>query len=212
LRTVAQLSLCTFLAACLTATAEDGGAECKNKADGTDCSSGLCCNQVCSTFLTDPLNCGTCGLACPDNENCANGICIGCAQLPQGTSCNAGAYTGLCCNGNCANILSDHNNCGGCGDDGDAGPPYVCTIGQNCIDAGCIGQCVGATDNSICSIMTTDDGNCCNQVCTNPDNDSQNCYLCGNVCPTGVCEDSLCTCTGNSDCKLPSTCGNGICQ
>ena len=101
---VAQICLC-LLAACLTSTAEDGGvAECLNQADGTDCSTGLCCRQVCSTFQSDPLNCGDCGLTCPNGESCSDGVCLDCTTLPDGTACSVGIYTGLCCGGTCADV------------------------------------------------------------------------------------------------------------
>ncbi len=167
--------------------------DCKNQPDGTDCDGGLCCGQACTLFLTDPKNCGACGLACPNDEPCANGLCLDCSKLPDGTACNAGTYEGLCCSGVCANTRVDSANCGGCGASGDAGPPAVCAIGSVCIDAGCVDQCIGAANNAACSIHTFADGTCCNQLCIDPTTDPNNCYNCGTVCGAGQhCTQAVC--------------------
>ena len=148
--------------ACNSPVAETGPVNvCKNQVDGADCDGGgLCCGQMCMTFLTDPNNCGICGFACPNQQPCSNGVCLECStpgidggfMLAEGTACNAGSYEGLCCDGVCVDTRSDPGNCGGCGDDYDAGPPTVCSIGDLCVDAGCVSQCVGAANNSACSI------------------------------------------------------------
>jgi hypothetical protein len=189
--------------ACNSPVAETGPINvCKNQVDGADCDGGgLCCSQVCITFLTDPNNCGICGLACPNQQPCVDGICVDCSTtdrdgglvLADGTACNAGGYEGVCCGTVCADTRSDPANCGGCGDNGDAGPPTVCSIGSLCVDAGCVPQCVGAPNNSACSIRTPNDGTCCGQLCINPQTDNNNCYNCGTVCGSGqTCIEAIC--------------------
>ncbi|CAO2835893.1 unnamed protein product [Amaranthus hypochondriacus] len=36
----------------------------------------LCCMNRCADIITDPLNCGFCGVRCPFTWECCNGICI----------------------------------------------------------------------------------------------------------------------------------------
>ncbi|MSP59962.1 MAG: hypothetical protein EXR72_06405 [Myxococcales bacterium] len=64
---------------------------------------------------SDKLNCGMCGKACANGEDCCN---MACTKLDGANNCGACGKTcgmGLgCCNGGCA-ALSDVNNCGACG-------------------------------------------------------------------------------------------------
>jgi hypothetical protein len=91
------------------------------------------CNMMvadgCETALdTDKMNCGMCGMMCPDPDN-GVGACVG--GMCTLASCNAG-YSD--CDGNPANgcefnTLTDPNNCGGCG--------IVCGSGT-CTNATCM--------------------------------------------------------------------------
>lgn len=74
-----------------------------------------------STPATDPANCSTCGLVCPNRPNatpsCVGGSCSFTCN-PGFVDCNAIATDG--CEVSSAGFPTDPNNCGGCGN--------VCTI------------------------------------------------------------------------------------
>src|SRR5664279_297852 len=53
------------------------------------------CGQVCVTMMSDPLNCGGCGIACSAGQTCESGAC----------QCAAGVV----CNGSC--VAADSNPC-----------------------------------------------------------------------------------------------------
>src|SRR5664279_4460313 len=53
------------------------------------------CGQVCVTMMSDPLNCGGCGIACSAGQMCESGAC----------QCAAGVV----CNGGC--VAADSNPC-----------------------------------------------------------------------------------------------------
>lgn len=53
---------------------------------------------------------GVGGICCDVCENCTGGACI---TKADDTICGTGKF---CCSGVCIDILSDENNCGGCGD------------------------------------------------------------------------------------------------
>jgi glucosylceramidase len=55
------------------------------------------CGQVCVTMMSDPLNCGGCGIACSAGQMCESGAC----------QCAAGVV----CNGSC--VAADSNPCAG---------------------------------------------------------------------------------------------------
>lgn len=114
-------------------------------------------NVTCRNLQTDPNNCGSCGHVC--DVTGANGVaCVRGTCYP--TSCQAG-YT-LCkdAGGNyyCANLTSDYNNCGTCGNvcpcQGQAGGQ--CLNGHCCLDhnAGCycgnLGCCYPTTGTGAC--------------------------------------------------------------
>ncbi len=86
------------------------------------CSTGFQdCDRLASTGCeanpqTDPLNCGTCGVACPTGRVCTAGVCA----CPGATSP---------CPGGCFNLQTDSTNCGGCG--------LICPSGRVCIAGAC---------------------------------------------------------------------------
>jgi hypothetical protein len=73
-----------------------------------------CCSGQCRDLTADPLNCGSCGNACSDQEvpapACAGGACTG-ACAPGFADCNHDKLTDGCE----ANLASDTHNCGACG-------------------------------------------------------------------------------------------------
>jgi hypothetical protein len=68
--------------------------------------------------LTDPSNCGTCGIPCSSSQTCVQGICMaGCTS--DETSCTDG----------CHDLMYDAQNCGACGNS--------CPIGLACNKSVC---------------------------------------------------------------------------
>ncbi len=74
------------------------------------------CSFVCVDQLTDPLNCGGCGVVCPAGTTCENASC----QCPG---------TNELCGDVCEDVLTDSHNCGGCG--------VLCTYDSECVSGEC---------------------------------------------------------------------------
>ncbi len=79
--------------------------------------SSLSCNGQCVDPNNDLLHCGACGVACPGEEPCLNGVC-GCSEGFEA------------CDRLCVNTLSDPRHCGGCG--------QACAEGQVCHLSQCV--------------------------------------------------------------------------
>lgn len=62
------------------------------------------CGAACTDTMTDPGNCGSCGIFCRSQETCVQGRCIGKCTDGQ-TNCFDG----------CHDLLYDTENCGICG-------------------------------------------------------------------------------------------------
>jgi hypothetical protein len=102
-----------------------------------------------------------------------------------------------CCAGQCANLQSDVNNCGACG--------QRCSANQVC--AG--GSCVSAT--AACGSVTCTGGDiCCSGACVHPYNDRTNCGGCGVTCRFNGASCLVGTCCSGLDTPAPA-CRNQPC-
>lgn len=117
---------------------------------GEQCSSGVCepssscgctdlglteCQGSCTNLLTDPGNCGQCGIACYPGQVCNAGTCV--------LSCPIGL---VACAGTCIDPATDERYCGatgGCGATGNGTPGYVCGNGEVCSLGSCVSACQG---------------------------------------------------------------------
>lgn len=95
------------------------------------------CGGSCMDTISDPDNCGGCGKICSTypnmNRTCSGGTCgYTCYKASQRTyeDCNKNIADG--CE---ANLASDRNNCGACGN--------VCASGKTCFSYGCNDPLVG---------------------------------------------------------------------
>lgn len=122
-----------------------------------DCCEGWAnCDDIsdngCETHtLSDPNNCGGCGIRCPTGVACEDGKC----------ACPIGETY---CNGACVDISSDIKNCGGCGSHCGKSPyPYE-TI---CDDGTCKSQCTLTQCGTYCVDPSSDVLNCgtCGHSC-----------------------------------------------
>jgi hypothetical protein len=114
--------------------------------------------------------------------------------------------TEAACSQKCVDIMSDVNNCGGCG--------IQCLATSSCVDGACVANCA---ETEIA----------CGESCIHPTADAQNCGSCGNVCGTGqicstegcvdvtdlTCEDGKTGCWGEckdlqNDAQNCGACGN----
>src|SRR5262249_3872068 len=131
----------------------------------TPCPTGqtLCQNSCLDTqsFQNDDSNCGQCGYACQGGTSCSAGKCM----------CPAGWTL---CNGVCKTLATDWLNCGGCGVFCD--PLAVGSVGV-CAAGSCV---CPASAPSVCSY-----GN--ERVCTNLEEQIDNCGTCGHHCINGSC-------------------------
>ena len=94
----------------------------------------------------------------------------------------------MLCGGGCADILTDPNNCGGCGNpdspaDADGGSTTnICSL-----DGG--GGCV----NGSCGVICSGGRIGCGSLCVDITSDPNNCGACGNACTgVGYCVDGGC--------------------
>ncbi len=103
----------------------------------------LNCSGTCVDYLTDPNNCGGCGVACGTGQICDTGTCVSTCPLGQ-TLCGA----------ECVDLTSDPLNCGGCG--------IACGTNQICTNSTCV-TCKSPTQtacNNVCVNIHTDPANC----------------------------------------------------
>lgn len=131
-------------------------AGCQNGA----CDDGLsACGVTCRALLSDPQNCGACGLACGEGSVCCMGGCIdpatdpdycgaagNCTDLDMGNRAGAMCLDvqvcaqGECrcpdgltlCGTDCVDPLTDAEHCGACND--------ACNPGETCEGGGCVAE------------------------------------------------------------------------
>lgn len=155
---------------------------------GAACGAGQsCCDGACRTLATDPMNCGTCGNACPSGNVCIGGSCT--ADVPCDPPCAAGES---CVSGAC--------RCG-------AGGP--CAGGTRC----CTGECVDIQTNvghcGACGRVCAGSEQCCSGLCVNTSTSRDHCGGCGRPCDSAVsdgCTGGSCTCLGGPVCRPSDTC------
>jgi hypothetical protein len=164
----------------------------------TSCPAGFSrCSQICNDLRSDEQNCGQCGNACRQGENCISGQCL--------TACPRGFFD---CEGSCRDLQTDRNNCGGCWNE--------CPVNKTCRD----GQCTAVTTTLMTTITTvrtstTQTPGCtlgqtlCGSSCRNLQTDTSNCGTCGTVCPVNeYCSGGKCTCVGAFPVKCSGVCVN----
>jgi hypothetical protein len=180
----------------------------------------ILCGSTCTRVAGDPLNCGSCGVVCPDGVGCAAGRCN--CELPR-----------ISCDGVCLDPESDPFNCGGCGVT--CGPLEAC-MGGECIlactdpEVICVNRDESGEPYQVCADVRTDPINCgrcntrcaggsvcregrcgcpdgfinCGGACVDPMNDANNCGSCRISCGEGgTCMGGRCTAcgTGRTDCS-----------
>ncbi|HLK35557.1 MAG TPA: hypothetical protein VKU41_02310, partial [Polyangiaceae bacterium] len=148
------------------------------EAASQDCAGARCGSAgTCVDTSTDPSNCGSCGVACPNGAKCSDGACTCPASAP------------LACAGACIDPTADHANCGGCGN--------ACTNGYRCSAGACVPcSSTDAKCSGVCTDLSVDVDNCgsCGKVCPS-----------GAVCSGGNCacpsaDPSVCPTTGGNQC------------
>ena len=168
-----------------------------------------------TAVISDPKNCGACGMACPGVPHAKNGCINGSCQL---TGCDVGWSD---CNGNLQDGCevgtgTDVRNCGLCGN---ACPQGAVCVGGACTCPQCnIPNARPACVNFKCAIDSClpNFGDCDGlpqNGCERPlGNDASNCGACGKVCPQGlICNLGACTCP---QCNIPNAktaCVNNVC-
>ncbi|MGK0358002.1 MAG: hypothetical protein ACI9U2_000285 [Bradymonadia bacterium] len=160
------------------------------------------CTPMCDGLTCGPDSCGgECGPGCGDAQVCADGACIA-GECPDGT---------FECGGNCANLLTDANNCGSCGKScADEWPQEWTDGGFTYAGANIEAICAQAE----CSFMCAESETGPNQLIE----DANNCGACGNVCDSGAvnslqdaCVGAQCFCvltTNGQEGVLGNACGD----
>lgn len=156
-----------------------------------------CCGETCIDVLTDPKNCGTCGVACPDGIACVDGKCDvkPTCQCSDGKVCDENGDcvvkcgSSLCrpdesCCGNTCTTLDTVKHCGSCDNACQGNAPF-------CQHGACADKCSPQTcEAQSAQCGTVNDG-------------------CGNALDCGSCADGK-VCTSNQcvDACTPRTCEN----
>jgi len=177
------------------------------------------CGGTCTRVAGDPLNCGSCGNACPTGVGCAVGACT--CNLPK-----------IACEGVCLDPAVDPLNCGSCGNV--CGPTEMCTDGVCLVMCTAPNQiCRDAAGTVVCADLQTDPVNCghcntrcaggsvcaggrcscpagtvaCAGACVDTATDSNNCGVCGVSCGTGgICSGGFCTSCGTDRINCSGVC------
>ena len=176
----------------------------------------LLCDYACADPMTDPRNCGACGLACLEDEVCDLGICrveTQAASLthaapldiyileyiqPAGQMRTFDAKDGESCGGSlqgdwarcghvCANLLTDRGHCGECFN--------ACPGGLYCRSGACTSECPAGLNN-------------CSGRCVNLRTVRLHCGACNRACASDeVCDWGECVLS----CSLGLTACDGSC-
>ncbi len=127
------------------------------------------------------------------------------------------------CGDYCTNVMTDPNNCGGCGYA--CGPASGCSGGQ-CVTGpsgpACVPDGNPCVDNAACCSGVCDPTNVCATAISGCQEDNTPCNVdaecCSNVCaPDGYCGAPACFpegsgCATDNDCCDPLYCDNGGCS
>ncbi len=131
------------------------------------------CNGVCIDPYNDSNNCGTCGHVCESDLICAQTFA---APFGGGACTLCNNPTPDDCNGLCADLYDDPNNCGTCG--------HVCPNDLTCRNGNC----------STCSAYDPLLPDQCGHSCTSFAEDPSNCGACGKACAANeFCFQQTCT-------------------
>lgn len=154
---------------------------CEGKSDGTPCGAGdgQCCSGQCVELDSNHENCGACGNACSDCQECIGGTC----QDTCGSECLK-CQDGLCVD-NCGPCLTCDTGSGTC-------IAVSCPVCQSCDPAGS-GVCEAVTNGTPCPDGKCQDGQCQpEQTCTEPKLPCSNGDCCDNSTDWGCCGDGCC--------------------
>ena len=195
-----------------------------------------CCGETCIDVLTDPKDCGTCGVACPDGIACVDGKCDvkPTCQCSDGKVCDENGDcvvkcgSSLCrpdesCCGNTCTTLDTVKHCGSCDNACQGNAPF-CQYGacaDKCSPQTCEAQsaqcgtvndgCGNALDCGSCADAKV----CTSNQCVDPPCSPTTCATKGKNCGTidDGCGGKLnCgSCSGAKECKN-NVCTNPECK
>ncbi|MHB8418766.1 MAG: hypothetical protein ACYDCL_11865 [Myxococcales bacterium] len=160
---------------------------------GLACASGVCQREITSGVCApaSPPD-GGCG-GCPAGDACIEGLCVArsCPQTQASLLCALDGGLASCCfvyllaNGNltpeayCADLSTDPQNCGACGNSCFTG---LACQGGICGPPGDAGACAGR-EGDRCALGDGGPGLCCGAAgCVDPTADLANCGYCGDDC------------------------------
>ena len=166
--------------------------------------------QFCSSPLFDSMNCGKCGNACGANMGCMNGTCVATGAVDAGTTQTCAYPNEMCPTAEgvfCLNVLSDPQNCGGCGN--------VCSVDTYCGNGTCTPTAVQADAGTAIKCVYPQqscDPPAASPYCADFSLDLNNCGACFKACMPGYsCQAGACV-PPASDGGAPDggfSCGSG---